>query len=75
MPRRSPATAIAVSRLGGLKRSGVPSDDPRYDESRRIVIAEGLTEHVKRVVAGWPKLTDEQLDRIAGLLRSGGRQT
>jgi excisionase family DNA binding protein len=35
----------------------------------------GLAAAVDRVVAQWPKLTDTQLDRIAALLRAGGRAT
>lgn len=35
--------------------------------------AESLEEHADRIVAEWPPLTDEQLDRIAALLRVGSR--
>jgi hypothetical protein len=31
---------------------------------------QGLAAHVDAIVASWPKLSDEQLDRIAALLRS-----
>ena len=33
-----------------------------------------LAAHVDAIVASWPKLSDEQLDRIAALLRSDQRQ-
>lgn len=32
-----------------------------------------LAEHIQRVVAEAPPLTDEQRDRLAGLLRGGGQ--
>jgi hypothetical protein len=56
------------------RRHGAPrcsADDPRYDENRRILIADKLTRHVDKVLAGSPKLTDEQLNRIASLLKAG----
>jgi hypothetical protein len=31
-----------------------------------------LTEHVRKVISEAPKLTDDQRDRIAALLRAGG---
>ena len=30
-------------------------------------------EYVKCIVAQWPKITDQQLDKIAALLRAGSR--
>ena len=32
-------------------------------------------EYVKCIVAQWPKITDQQLDKIAALLRAGSRTT
>jgi hypothetical protein len=32
-----------------------------------------LAEAVNKVVSEWPKLTETQLDKIASLLRAGGR--
>ena len=32
-----------------------------------------LEEHVTKILADWQPLTDEQLDRIAALLRAGSR--
>jgi hypothetical protein len=63
--------ASARARIGGMARLGVPADDPRYDENRRILIADKLTRHVEKVLTGSPKLTDEQLNRIASLLKAG----
>ncbi len=54
-----------------MKRLGVPEDDPRYEEARRVLRAEKLVGYVKKTIAGSPKLTDEQLDRVAALLRPG----
>jgi len=46
-----------------------PSDDPELIEARRDFAAERLAIHVARVVAEAPPLTNEQLDRIAAILR------
>jgi excisionase family DNA binding protein len=67
---------------GKVSRGEIPS----YKEgsSRRIpaeyveqLLAQagnaGLAVAVDKVVAQWPKLTDEQLDKIAALLRAGQR--
>jgi hypothetical protein len=31
-----------------------------------------LDKRIDELIASWPELSDEQVDRIAGLLRSGG---
>jgi hypothetical protein len=62
-----------VAALTRAVRNGErPPDDPALIEARRSMRANLLAEHVEKVVAGWPPLTDAQLDRIAGLLRAGG---
>jgi hypothetical protein len=55
------------ARIAGLTRSR-PADDPELIEARRRLRAERLAEHVKKVVAEFPPLTDAQCERIAGLL-------
>jgi hypothetical protein len=57
----------------GIRAGERPADDPALIEARRNLRALRLQEHVAEVVAGWPPLTDEQLDTIAGLLRAGLR--
>ncbi len=69
MPALSPEAVSARARLGGLKRSGVPSDDPRYDEARRDLRAEVLAAYVRRVLDDWPPLTAAQRASLAELLR------
>lgn len=49
-----------------------PSNDPALVDAKRDLRAERLAEHVARVVAQAPPLTDEQRERIAALLRAGG---
>jgi hypothetical protein len=60
-----------AGRIAALSRSRKP-DDPELVAERQAHAVERLAEHVEKVVAGWPKLTDEQLDRVAALLRAGG---
>ncbi len=60
------------ARIGALSRDREP-DDPELVAARRDLAAERLVEHVERILAGWPPLTDEQLDRVARLLRAGSR--
>ncbi|BCW76268.1 hypothetical protein NicSoilB11_25930 [Arthrobacter sp. NicSoilB11] len=42
-----------------------------HEELRRDLKAANLAEYVRRVVSEAPPLTQEQADRIAGLLRGG----
>lgn len=58
-------------RVAALSRSRQP-DDPELVEARRDLAVLSLEEHIRRVVAEAPPLTDEQRDRIAALLRAGG---
>lgn len=68
--RRNVPKGVAHQRakVGALSRDRAP-DDPELVAARRDLAAEGLTEHVKRVVAEAPKLTPDQLDKICSLLR------
>jgi len=68
----SPATTHHRARIAALSRDREP-DDPELLEARRSLRAVRLEEHVNKVLADWPPLTDEQLDRIAALLRAGSR--
>ena len=61
----SPAAAHHRARLGGLKRLGVPAEDPRYDEARRDLAAQLLAEHIEKVLAKAPPLTEEQRAQLA----------
>lgn len=67
-----PELAYRRSRLGGLALHYDP-DHPKVVAARRELETANLADHVAKVLAGWPPLTDEQLDRIAALLRTGGR--
>jgi hypothetical protein len=64
----SPTARSAAASIGGMARLGVPDTDPRYDENRRILIAERLAAHIEEVVTGWPPLTIEQRAKLAELL-------
>lgn len=70
MAAPSPATAHHRARVGALSRDRQPND-PELMEARRSLRAECLAEHVARVIAEAPPLSDEQLTRIAALLRAG----
>lgn len=66
------------SRIAALSRSRTP-DDPDLLAARRDLRATKLEQHVAEQVAAFPPLTDEQLDRIAVLIRptaanGGGRR-
>ena len=58
-------------RVASLTRSRA-ADDPELVAARRNLKAERLAEHVACVVSEAPSLTEDQLARIAALLRSGG---
>jgi hypothetical protein len=77
---KSPSAPVATARarVGAYStsvRAGYRSpDDPTVIGAKRDLIAANLEDHVEKVLAGWPKLTDAQLDRIAGMLRAGGAE-
>ncbi len=59
-----------VARLSrAIKRGERPTHDPELTEARRNLRALRLEEHVQRVLAEAPPLTDEQRTRLAELLR------
>lgn len=69
------ATSIVYhhrARIAALSRDRSP-DDPQILDARRDLRAARLAEHIEKVVADFPPLTEEQLDRLAGLLRGGAR--
>jgi hypothetical protein len=47
------------------------ADHPDTHNARRDFEVAKLHEHAARVVAGWPPPTEEQLQHIAALLRTG----
>lgn len=53
----------------GVRAGERPPDDPALIETRRDLAALRLEEHVLRVLADAPPLTDEQRTRLAELLR------
>lgn len=72
MPVKDPATRTARARRAALVRHR-GADDPQALEAARDVRAASLAQHIARVAAEAPPLTDEQRDRLAVLLRGGGR--
>ena len=63
------------ARIASIKRSikagERPPDDPDLIDAQQGLATARLAEHVERVLATFPRPTDEQLDRIAALLRTG----
>lgn len=62
----------ARGRLNALQRHR-PADDPDLVNARRDLRAESLAAHIAKVVDEAPPLTTEQRDRLAVMLRGGGR--
>ncbi|MEY4081692.1 MAG: hypothetical protein RL430_2122 [Actinomycetota bacterium] len=56
------------ARVASLSRSRTP-DDPALVSARRDLKAARLEDHIRRVVAEAPPLTDEQRDKLAAILR------
>lgn len=71
MAQLSPAANRERGKIAAFSRSRQP-DDPELVEARRNLRALRLQDHVERVLAQAPPLTDEQCERIAALLRAGG---
>lgn len=68
----SPESRHYRAKVGALSRSRT-SDDPELVGAARGLKAARLADHIKRVVDAAPPLTAEQRDRLATLLRGGGR--
>ena len=51
-----------------------PTDEKKKTDARRNLAEAKIADYVQKVVSSAPPLTDEQLERIAGLLRAGGGQ-
>lgn len=59
------------ARIASLSRSR-QSDDPELIEAKRNLRAQRLADHVTKVLAEAPPLSDEQRGQIAQILRGGG---
>jgi hypothetical protein len=75
MARATPEKTRLRARVAALTRAvnngERPAGDPALEDCRRELAALRLTEFVEETVRNWPKLSDEQLDKITGLLRTG----
>ncbi|MGC5246435.1 hypothetical protein ACPXB3_05870 [Gordonia sp. DT219] len=60
------------AKIAALSRSRT-ADDPELIAAHRDLRAERLADHVQKVLADAPPLTDAQRERIAALLRVGPR--
>jgi hypothetical protein len=69
-PPRSAEVRAARGNLAS-KCAKYPKDHPEVVEAKRRLVAGNLADHIERIVTGFPKLTDEQLDRCAALLMAG----
>lgn len=71
MPRRFPAVTWTHERavVAGLKRRRA-EDDPEVVEAVRALQQARLDEHIERLVASAPPLSEAQRSRLAVLLRS-----
>jgi hypothetical protein len=63
------AKIAAITR--GIRAGERPADDPKLVEARRNLRALRLEKHVTEVIDGWPPLSEEQCQRIAGRLLAG----
>ncbi|WP_293311314.1 hypothetical protein [Mycolicibacterium sp.] len=68
----SPALAHYRAKIAAKSRVLAP-DDPELLDAKRDLAAAKLAEHVAKVVGDWPTLTEDQLNRVAGMLRGGSR--
>lgn len=62
------------ARVASLSRDRDP-DDPELQDARQRLRAARLEDHVRKAVDAFPPLTQEQLDRVAVLLRPTGGDT
>jgi hypothetical protein len=65
--RRGTVRTRTATTIAAITRHNGP-EDPRLPELQRDLRAAMLEEHIQRVVAEAPPLTDDQRARLAGLL-------
>lgn len=65
---RNPSVAKARGTVAGLSRSRT-DDDPEYIAARQRLKELHFAEYVNKTVNAFPELTQEQIDRVAGLIR------
>lgn len=68
----SASVAHHRAKIGALSRSRRP-DDPELVDARRSLAAERITEHIEKILAEAPPLSDEQRTKLAELLRPARR--
>ena len=68
-PHRPPAPHTAEPASADCLCAAIPTI-PNSPKRAELELSK-LEDHVNRIVADWPELTGEQLDRIAALLRTG----
>lgn len=64
----------ARSRLATKSRASVRATEAEIAEAKRDLAAAKIADYVQKVVASAPPLSDEQLTRLAGLLRVGAAE-
>jgi hypothetical protein len=69
MPAHDPVVRAISSRIAAIERHHPNTDT---GDLRRDMRAAKLAEHIKKVVASAPPLTDDQRARLSSLLRSNG---
>jgi hypothetical protein len=69
----SPAVASARGALSNHHRWH-PDDTEGLAERHREFVTEKLADYLSRTLADAPSLTEEQIDRLVGLLRSTGHR-
>lgn len=57
----------------GIRAGERQPNDPQLIEARRNLRALRLEEHVAKVLADWPPLSEAQIENVASLLRAGSR--
>jgi hypothetical protein len=66
----SPSLAELAGRAGGLKAQR-PADDPERIEAEQEHRTAQLEAHLQEVLGRAPRLTEQQLDRLVAIIRSG----
>jgi hypothetical protein len=72
VPKDPERIQARTARAVAVKLHGV--DSPQAREAKGRLEALKFADHAAAIVASWPELSGERLDRVAALLRAGGRQ-
>lgn len=68
-PKSAEVARLRSARAVAVRKHGL--DSPEAHEAKRALEGHKYADRVEQIIAGWPELAGERLERVAALLRAG----